>query len=361
MPGAPRPRRGGARGGFGVCGGGVRTSLRTELTARLGLEWNEVDKGTADVRGVPRDVIEHFSQRRAEILERMRARGERSARAAQVATLDTRRAKTYDVSPGRLREQWRARAAEHGLTARALASALRPARTRPADPAQQERVMVRLAGPEGLTRERSTFTRRDVVQAFAEAASPGAGVRDVEQAADAFLVGGTLVRLEELSGEARFTTRELLEIEEGLLEGAHARRAEGVAVVGTPDRSEEVASRPTLSAEQHELVVALTASGDGVEVVLAPAGTGKTFALDARTVATRSLTRSRSVPLAAWSLKRRWTIASPSIANHTGVGTVRPPRRREISRQNACSATASTDHGTRAACDALRASGLRIR
>ena len=258
-----------------------QAALRTELTDRLGVEWNEVERGTADVRGVPRKVIEHFSQRRAEILERMQARGEHSAKAAQVATLDTRRAKTYDVSPGRLREQWRARAAEHGLNASALASVLRTARTRPAEPAEQDRVMLRLAGPEGLTEERSTFTRRDVVQAFAEAAPPGTGVRDIEQHADAFLAGGTLVRLEDFSSEARFTTVELLDIEQGLLDGAQNRRAEGAGVVATADRSKAMASRPTLTAEQRELVTRLTGSGDGVEVVLAPAGTGKTFALDA--------------------------------------------------------------------------------
>jgi ATP-dependent exoDNAse (exonuclease V) alpha subunit len=39
--------------------------------------------------------------------------------------------------------------------------------------------------------------------------------------------------------------------------------------------------RPSLSDEQRELVRALTRQGGGVEVVRAPAGTGKTFALDA--------------------------------------------------------------------------------
>jgi len=42
-------------------------------------------------------VIDHFSQRRAEILALMGSRGETSARAAQVATLETRRGKEYGV------------------------------------------------------------------------------------------------------------------------------------------------------------------------------------------------------------------------------------------------------------------------
>ncbi len=67
--------------------------LRDELTRRLGVDWEPAHNGVADVRGVPRSLIEHFSQRRHEILDAMAARGERSARAAQIATLDTRRAK----------------------------------------------------------------------------------------------------------------------------------------------------------------------------------------------------------------------------------------------------------------------------
>jgi hypothetical protein len=37
--------------------------LRRELIERLGLEWGPVEQGAADVRGVPRQVVEHFSQR----------------------------------------------------------------------------------------------------------------------------------------------------------------------------------------------------------------------------------------------------------------------------------------------------------
>jgi len=89
--------------------------LRRELTERLGLAWDPVEQGVADVRGVPRSVVEHFSQRRAEILEHMAAHGGRSAASAQIAALETRRAK-QDVPVDRLRLDWAARAAEHGLT-----------------------------------------------------------------------------------------------------------------------------------------------------------------------------------------------------------------------------------------------------
>jgi conjugative relaxase-like TrwC/TraI family protein len=100
--------------------------LRAEISERLGLEWKPVERGVADLKAVPRGVIEHFSRRRAEVLEHMAARGERSARAAQIATLETRRAKR-NVPLGRLRQEWRSRAAEHGLTRHQLEWALRGA------------------------------------------------------------------------------------------------------------------------------------------------------------------------------------------------------------------------------------------
>jgi conjugative relaxase-like TrwC/TraI family protein len=258
-----------------------QAALRAELTERLHVRWHAVERGTADVVGVPRGVIEHFSRRRAEILEHMAARGEHSGRAAQIATLETRRRKDYAVPRSRLREEWRARSAEHGLSRFRVRRILGRAPARAMDVLSIEQIATRLAGPEGLTRESSTFTRRDVVQAFAEAAPTGARVLEVEAQADAFLARHAVVELEPVSGQRRFTTRELLAIEHELLDGAARRRGEGVGLAREDELDEALDARPTLNDEQCQLISALTRSGDGVQVVRAAAGTGKTFALDA--------------------------------------------------------------------------------
>jgi conjugative relaxase-like TrwC/TraI family protein len=57
-----------------------QAELRGELVRRLGVEFGPVEHGCADLTGVPREVIEHFSQRRAEIVEHMDAHGGRSAK-----------------------------------------------------------------------------------------------------------------------------------------------------------------------------------------------------------------------------------------------------------------------------------------
>src|SRR4051794_32295626 len=167
-----------------------QVALRRRLTDELGVRWHEVENGVADIVGVPRGVIEHFSRRRAEILEHMAERGEHSARAAQVATLDTRRAKDYGVPVHRLRAEWRARAEEHGLDRQAIDVALGRPRAREARSralAEAERLGDRLLSAKGLTRERSTFTRRDVVQAFADDATDGAAIGDIEARAERFV------------------------------------------------------------------------------------------------------------------------------------------------------------------------------
>ena len=77
--------------------------LRALLTRELGVEWEAVRNGIADVAGVEPAVRRAFSRRRVEIEAEMARRGVTSAGAAQVVTLATRRAKDYRVSAGRAR------------------------------------------------------------------------------------------------------------------------------------------------------------------------------------------------------------------------------------------------------------------
>jgi len=304
-----------------------QAALRAELSRELGLRWQPVVHGAADVEGVPRRVIEHFSQRRAEILELMGARGERSARAAQVATLETRRRKDYGVPVDRLREQWRARAAEHGLDRDALTRVLRPGPERRVEASD---LAERLEGPDGLTRERSAFTRRDVLQAFAEHARDGASVTTIESRADAFLTRDRIVELESLAGERRYSTRELLQLEQDAIERAQQPRPSAAAVADGALAS-ALAGRPSIAAEQRELVTRLTQGGRGVEAVRAPAGTGKTFALDAA----REAWRASGVPVLGCALSAK---AAGELRDQAAIDTTTIAR-----------LTYALDHGVRLA------------
>jgi conjugative relaxase-like TrwC/TraI family protein len=87
--------------------------LRHELTRTLGIEWQEVRNGIAEIKGFKDEWLKTFSTRRAEILEA--AGADASARARQVATLATREAKEKGLLPESLRERWREQGKEIGL------------------------------------------------------------------------------------------------------------------------------------------------------------------------------------------------------------------------------------------------------
>ena len=89
--------------------------LRGELTDRLGVRWDPVHNGYAEIEGMDRRLLEVFSKRRAEIEAALAERGEDSARAAQVAAHRTRAAKEYGVDAQTLHERWAAEAADVGV------------------------------------------------------------------------------------------------------------------------------------------------------------------------------------------------------------------------------------------------------
>jgi conjugative relaxase-like TrwC/TraI family protein len=218
-----------------------QASLRYEVTRRLGLAWQPVEHGVADLVGVSREVIEHFSRRRTEILKELSARGEHSARAAQMAALDTRRSKDYEVSAHRLRAEWQARATEHGLDIDALKIVLEPSLHRRPD----DEVADWLVGPHGLTQQASTFSRRDVVQALAEASRQGAPASLVQARADAFLDRHDVIAVATTT-ERRFTTAGLLKLEGRAARQRRATSRRGCRrrFHGGPRRSDRSASDP---------------------------------------------------------------------------------------------------------------------
>jgi conjugative relaxase-like TrwC/TraI family protein len=256
--------------------------LRHELKRRLGLEWTEPVKGMADLARVPEQAIRAFSTRRRSLVEHMEALGTEGFAAARVAALATREAKEQVDLP-QLRERWGARAAEHGLGRRELRLLVHQ-RPQPDVPrVEREELAARLLAPDGLTGKQSTFTMPELVRGVATSLPGGAPVERVLAEAEALsrLTGVDLLEPDAIPGRpARFTTRELLEIERDTLELALTGRD-----VGPPTADRKLLARMLmesaggLSSEQRILVQEASSRPDRVVCVVGAAGAGKTTAL----------------------------------------------------------------------------------
>ncbi|MCW2985661.1 MAG: conjugative relaxase, partial [Conexibacter sp.] len=261
-----------------------QAALRKNLTETLGVEWDPVHNGVAEISGIDEQVLKHFSRRSQEIAEQLARTGGRSRRAREVAALDTRRSKDYNVPTNRLREEWRARASELGLDQDTLDLVLsRKAPGRPTEP-DLAATAEDLAAPGGVTENASTFDRRDVLRDWAEAHREGASIELLEALADRWLTSSHAIQLErgdkrQHLGGARHSTPEMLAVEDRIITHAVARRASGVAQIERAAIDEVLARHAGSAGEQAAMARSLTTSGDGVQVVRAAAGTGKTRGL----------------------------------------------------------------------------------
>jgi conjugative relaxase-like TrwC/TraI family protein len=257
--------------------------LRHELTWRLGVEWGPVEKGTADIEGIDRTVIDAFSERRRQILEHLDRTGFRTARAAQIATLETRPDKAAPTE-GAIRDVWAAKAAEVGFDPADLVDVVGRRARLPHDEFTLRRLLDDLAGPHGVTEKQSTFGRLDVLRAIADGLPHGAPVDVIEQVADAFLARSDVIPVAEKRDHTHaveYSTAELLRLEERLVTSALNRQLDGVGLVDPTIVAGVLADRPTIGEDQAAMVERLCRGGEGVVVVAAAAGTGKTYGLDA--------------------------------------------------------------------------------
>ena len=273
-----------------AAGAVYRAVLRAEVRQRMPwVKWRGAGRGLFEIEGMPAGVLREFSRRRVEIEERAVelagvGAGELSRERLQGIALATRRAKDYGVDRTRWREEARARAAEHGLGERelqGLTSVLaRAAALSPAEVAGL--AAARLSAPDGLTSKYNTFARRHVIAELAGEFTQGASVRELEAASDAYLGDQGVVCLGGDEAERRYTTAELLACEQAILESAR-RRVRGRVAVLNPALVEAAVLGWSLELTDEQATMVRTAggSGNGVEVIQALAGTGKTSVLGA--------------------------------------------------------------------------------
>jgi conjugative relaxase-like TrwC/TraI family protein len=265
-----------------------RATYQRELVRTLGVEWTAADgHGNREFQGVPEDLVRSFSKRTDQIVQAVQELAgdgrERTPRLVKWAVQATRKPKQHEA-PDTLYDRWRREAAERGHDADIVVREVTgrtPDREqdRPVSNAAAGELFDHLAGSDGLTEHASTFTRPDVLVALG-AGLVGAGRTGLEELADRFLAERAVsVVADRALEERRWSTPELLAVEQRLVVVAAGRTGEQTARVSHQAVRDALVAHPTAGIDQQAMVRDLCQGGQGVAVVVGRAGTGKTFAL----------------------------------------------------------------------------------
>ncbi len=254
-----------------------QAGLRHQISARLGLEWEEARYGVGQLSSVPPELRSLFSQRRAQVEEGMARHHGAGPASARLAALVDRPERSRERSAEAMAPEWARRARESGLMPpgpgpapgdRPGGGAPVPMPTRPVE-----------AGELGLDRL-SSFSRAELIEALSEASRAGAPAGWIEAEADRILASP---EVERMTGAAPLRRRDVMRrpgvtvpipTEAARWRTAAAARAEerlaDVALRRIGSAAGLAPSSPFIRGLEEDaagLVASLTGSGAGVELV----------------------------------------------------------------------------------------------
>jgi len=316
-------------------------TLRTELTARLGVHWEPVVNGIAEIDGIDKLVLEELSSRTADVARRFDEKLDRFIdtlerqptprerwQLEREAVIDSRPAKAHGIEAAALHQQWRNQIDALGLHPVAVVDeAIWPTRPRPLT-AEIESSMISQA-LHALAEKQSSWRPAEITRELAAVlptnlsidpeAIPGLLDRIAAEAINERCIdisrpipdGATLRRdgrpITEAATDRALTTPEILAQEHELASWAERRTtARSIDSTEAPRRVDV-----ELTVAQAETAAAV--AGDGhLVLVVGPAGTGKTTAL--KPAVDQLHTEGRSVFGAAPS-----AVAAEVLASETGM------------------------------------------
>ena len=256
-----------------------RSELAAELQKNLGFVI-ESDRDYFRLTGIPKELEEEFSKRRAQIEAALRDKGHSGGKAAEVAALDTRKGKKITAAEI-LREEWTRISAEYGVNAALIQSLRNLGRDVNHDsfPLDRKDIFQTLTAMEAVFRERDIY--RVVAIRCSQAAQ---GLERVKANVAEILRSPEIVKLRGQDKEIYFTTRRMLSLEREIL---------ALAKGGKNDRSHILASEFvqaamarfefekgfSLSEEQRAAIVFLTTQSGRIAILEGHAGAGKSTVL----------------------------------------------------------------------------------
>ena len=309
-------------------GAAFRAALAEELRQRFGLQYREAGRGQWEIAGLPKAVLEAFSKRSGQIADYAGA-GATSAQ-REIAALATRRGKDELPTGAELEARWQTELATFDLDPwqaarhpeQALDPAVRPAAERDQEPEPSfdppeiagETPVVRAAS--ALFRHESVITRKSLLQRALELAGlHGLGIAAVTSELSQLERSGTLLGLAPAAlvpgGNACWTSPGVAACEAAMLRAAD-RPAERVWIM--PEAIEAALAGASHLSPEQGAAVRHAAGSDGVSLLEAGAGTGKTTTAKALV---DSAVRSR---IKVIGLAPSW-VAADELAAATGIPT----------------------------------------
>ena len=310
-----------------------QSALRSHL-AQSGVRFDVRTNGLCEVAGIDEKILRGFSKRRDEIETRLEARGEASAKSAEKAALDTRKAKAKGPqgAPGadELAKGWTSelgqiqvpdgKGAKRPATKADILGALgSPFDTTPTS-AQIEKAFEILVGakatepflgedpdqdgpkdgsvPTNLTERASTFSRKDAIGELAKIftmnptqltklAARLLAHPDIVRVTAHYLTKGEAIRTRDgrivraTSGDRRYSTVHMIELEKALIELCEQGVGQSTISVSRAVIDQVLANNWLLDKQQSRAVRAICGSKNTVDLLIGEAGTGKTFVFDA--------------------------------------------------------------------------------
>ena len=283
-------------------------TLRTELTARLGVHWEPVVNRIAEIDGIDKTVLEEFSSRTTDVARRLDEKLDRFIdtmerdptprerwQLEREAVVESRPAKAHGIDADVLHQQWHTQVEALGLDPITVVDeATWPGRTRPLT-SEVESSMINQA-VHALSEKQSSWRPAEITRELAAVLPADLGI-DPEQIPDL---------LDRLTADA--VAGRCVDISRPIPDGAALRRDGRPITEAATDRA---LTTPAILAQEHEVATwaerrstaqltdsadaprrgeveltvaqaetAAAVAGDGhLVLVLGPAGTGKTTAL----------------------------------------------------------------------------------
>jgi len=242
------------------------------------------------IAGVPEAAMEVHSKRAAEITAETQRRGFDSYRARGIVARDTRAPKRHEPVVD-LMARWQAELASVGWPMAELERSVAEARSRhprALDAAERRRIVAQVLAADGVLAARKVFSRRDVVVAVAPQLF-GRDPAELKHVVDRVLADPEAIPLvaTPMARERAYATATVIATEQAIAAAVDVEvtRTDAPAVSEVNARR-AIANRERglgdhLTVGQRAAVLAVATSGQGTELIVGLAGSGKTTALAA--------------------------------------------------------------------------------